>query len=162
LYSPSLWSDGGVARGVFRPRGRRDWTAGSDRQHNLVRVRRLVACAWSSLDRDPLCHHDHRNPVCLRAPEACRPCTLAYRKSHRAAGRRDGAREHAAKVVKFPAPGPVRDHAYIMNDFIIEQQGGVLRVTINHPERGNGMTDAMAAELTRLVDGAAKTASVMV
>ena len=49
-----------------------------------------------------------------------------------------------------------------MNDFIIEQQGGVLRVTINHPERGNGMTDAMAAELTRLVDGAAKVASVMV
>jgi len=49
-----------------------------------------------------------------------------------------------------------------MNDFLIEQQGGVLRVTINHPERGNGMTDAMAAELTRLVDGAAKVASVMV
>jgi enoyl-CoA hydratase len=49
-----------------------------------------------------------------------------------------------------------------MSDFLIEQQGGVLRVTINHPERGNGMTDAMAAELTRLVDGAAKVASVMV
>jgi len=49
-----------------------------------------------------------------------------------------------------------------MNDFLIEQQGGVLRVTINHPERGNGMTDGMAAELTRLVEGAAKVASVMV
>ena len=49
-----------------------------------------------------------------------------------------------------------------MNDFLIEQQGGVLRVTINHPERGNGMTDAMAAELTRLVEDAAKSASVMV
>ena len=31
-----------------------------------------------------------------------------------------------------------------MSDFLVEQQGGVLRVTINHPERGNGMTDAMA------------------
>ena len=49
-----------------------------------------------------------------------------------------------------------------MNDFLIEQQGGVLRVTINHPERGNGMTDEMAAELTRVIDGAAKLASVMV
>ena len=43
-----------------------------------------------------------------------------------------------------------------MSDFLVEQQEGVLRVTINHPERGNGMTDAMAAELTRIIDGAAK------
>jgi len=49
-----------------------------------------------------------------------------------------------------------------MSDFLVEQQGGVLRVTINHPERGNGMTDAMAAELTRIIDGAARSASVMV
>ena len=47
---------------------------------------------------------------------------------------------------------------FVVNDFLIEQQGGVLRVTINHPERGNGMTDSMAAELTRVVDGAAKSA----
>jgi enoyl-CoA hydratase/carnithine racemase len=51
---------------------------------------------------------------------------------------------------------------YFMDDFLIEQQGGVLRVTINHPERGNGMSDDMAAELTRVIDGAAKIASVMV
>jgi len=49
-----------------------------------------------------------------------------------------------------------------MNDFLVEQQGAVLRVTINHPERGNGMTDAMAAELTRIIGGAAKSAGVMV
>src|SRR5262245_42778982 len=49
-----------------------------------------------------------------------------------------------------------------MSDFLVEQQGAVLRVTINHPERGNGMTDAMAVELTRIIDGAAKRASVMV
>ena len=32
-----------------------------------------------------------------------------------------------------------------MSDFLVEQQGAVLRVTTNHPERGNGMTDAPAA-----------------
>jgi enoyl-CoA hydratase len=49
-----------------------------------------------------------------------------------------------------------------MSDFLVDEQGAVLRVTINHPERGNGMTDAMAGELTRIIDGAAKSASVMV
>jgi enoyl-CoA hydratase len=49
-----------------------------------------------------------------------------------------------------------------MSDFLVEQQGAVLRVTINHPERGNGMTDPMAAELARIIDGAAATSSVLV
>jgi len=49
-----------------------------------------------------------------------------------------------------------------MSDFLVEQRDAVLRVTINHPERGNGMTDDMAVELTRFIDGAAKAASVMV
>jgi enoyl-CoA hydratase len=49
-----------------------------------------------------------------------------------------------------------------MSDFLIEPTGGVLRVTINHPERGNAMTDAMAAALTRIIEGAAQQASVMV
>jgi enoyl-CoA hydratase/carnithine racemase len=49
-----------------------------------------------------------------------------------------------------------------MNDFLVEQQAGVLRVTINHPERGNAMTDGMAGELARIIDGAASIASVMV
>jgi enoyl-CoA hydratase len=49
-----------------------------------------------------------------------------------------------------------------MSDFLVEQRDGVLRVTINHPERGNGMTDGMALELTGIIDGAAKKASVMV
>ncbi len=49
-----------------------------------------------------------------------------------------------------------------MSDFLIEESGGVLRVTTNHPERGNAMTDDMAAELARIIDGAAKSASVMV
>jgi enoyl-CoA hydratase len=49
-----------------------------------------------------------------------------------------------------------------MSDFLVEQADGVLRVTINHPERGNGMTDDMAVELTRMIDGAATKGSVMV
>jgi len=49
-----------------------------------------------------------------------------------------------------------------MSDFLVEQDGALLRVTINHPERGNAMTDDMAAELTRIIVAAAKTASVMV
>ena len=49
-----------------------------------------------------------------------------------------------------------------MNDFLIEQADDVLRVTIDHPERGNAMTDDMAAELTRIIEGAAQKASVMV
>jgi enoyl-CoA hydratase len=49
-----------------------------------------------------------------------------------------------------------------MSDFEIEQQDGLLRVTINHPERGNAMTDEMAAELARILDGAAGTSAVVV
>ena len=49
-----------------------------------------------------------------------------------------------------------------MSDFLVEPQGGVLRVTINHPERGNGMTDDMALELARIIGDAASMASVMV
>jgi len=50
-----------------------------------------------------------------------------------------------------------------MSDFLIEQADALLRVTINHPERGNAMTDDMAIELTGLIEGAAATgARVMV
>src|SRR5438874_839603 len=49
-----------------------------------------------------------------------------------------------------------------MSDFLIELADAVLRVTINHPERGNAMTDDMAVELTRIIDDASKSAHVMV
>ena len=49
-----------------------------------------------------------------------------------------------------------------MSDFLIERAAAVLRVTINHPERGNAMTDDMAIELTRIIDDASKSAHVMV
>ena len=49
-----------------------------------------------------------------------------------------------------------------MSDFLIEEADALLQITINHPERGNAMTDDMAVELTRIIDGAAATARVMV
>ena len=42
-----------------------------------------------------------------------------------------------------------------------EQDGGILRVTINRPDAGNAMTDAMALELTGIVDAAPKTSYVV-
>ena len=49
-----------------------------------------------------------------------------------------------------------------MNDFLIEEADALLRITINHPERGNAMTDDMAVELTRLLTGAAGGIRVIV
>jgi enoyl-CoA hydratase len=50
----------------------------------------------------------------------------------------------------------------LMSDFLFEQADALLRVTINHPERGNAMTDDMAIELTGIIEGAAARARVMV
>jgi enoyl-CoA hydratase len=47
-------------------------------------------------------------------------------------------------------------------DFITECDGTFLRITINHPEEGNAMTDGMAAELSSLLDGAAARARCVV
>jgi enoyl-CoA hydratase len=44
---------------------------------------------------------------------------------------------------------------------IVEQDGGILRVTINRPEVGNAMTDAMALELTAIVAAAPKTSRMV-
>src|ERR1700730_10277704 len=46
-------------------------------------------------------------------------------------------------------------------NFIIEQDGGILRVTINRPDAGNAMTDAMALELTGIVDAAPQTSRMV-
>jgi len=43
-------------------------------------------------------------------------------------------------------------------DFVTECDGTFLRITINHPEEGNAMSDDMAAELSGLLDGAAERA----
>jgi enoyl-CoA hydratase len=46
-------------------------------------------------------------------------------------------------------------------DFIVEQDGGILRVTVNRPDAGNAMTDAMALELTGIVSAAPKTSRMV-
>jgi len=49
-----------------------------------------------------------------------------------------------------------------MSDILTKQDGQILRITLNQPERGNAVSDEMVAELTRVVAGAEKTASVAV
>ena len=49
-----------------------------------------------------------------------------------------------------------------MSDEILSaQDGGILRVTINRPEAGNAMTDAMAQELTRIIAAAPQTSRMV-
>jgi len=47
------------------------------------------------------------------------------------------------------------------NEILAEQDGGMLRVTINRPDAGNAMTDAMALELTGIVNAAPKAARMV-
>src|ERR1700736_4374558 len=46
-------------------------------------------------------------------------------------------------------------------NLIVEQDGGILRVTVNRPDAGNAMTDAMALELTGIVNAAPKTSRMV-
>jgi enoyl-CoA hydratase len=48
------------------------------------------------------------------------------------------------------------------HDIIAEQDGPILRITLNRPEHGNGISDDMARELTRLLGGAAETSHLVV
>ena len=47
------------------------------------------------------------------------------------------------------------------NEILSEQDGGILRVTINRPDAGNAMTDAMALELTAIIEAAPKTSRMV-
>ena len=49
-----------------------------------------------------------------------------------------------------------------MPDILTKQDGPVLRVTLNRPERGNAVSDEMVMELTGIIAGADKTASLIV
>jgi enoyl-CoA hydratase len=49
-----------------------------------------------------------------------------------------------------------------MPDILSKQDGQILHVTLNQPERGNAVSDAMVAELTGIIEGAEKTSSVVV
>ncbi len=49
-----------------------------------------------------------------------------------------------------------------MPDILTKQDGPILRITLNQPERGNAVSDAMVAELTGIIEGAEKTSSLVV
>jgi enoyl-CoA hydratase len=49
-----------------------------------------------------------------------------------------------------------------MPDILTKQEGPILHITLNQPERGNAVTDDMVRELTRLIAEAPKTADVVV
>lgn len=48
------------------------------------------------------------------------------------------------------------------NEITVEQDGPILRVTLNRGTEGNGMTDAMVVELTALINDAPKTSRLIV
>jgi len=49
-----------------------------------------------------------------------------------------------------------------MPDILTRQDRAILHITLNRPERGNAVSDEMVAELTGILEGAEKTASVVV
>jgi enoyl-CoA hydratase len=49
-----------------------------------------------------------------------------------------------------------------MPDILTKQDGPILRITLNQPERGNAVSDQMVADLTGIIQGADKTSSVVV
>ena len=49
-----------------------------------------------------------------------------------------------------------------MPDILTKQDGQILHVTLNQPERGNAVSDQMVAELTDIIGRADKTSSVVV
>jgi len=49
-----------------------------------------------------------------------------------------------------------------MPDILTQQDGPILRVTLNQPDRGNAVSDEMVAHLSSIIEGADKTSSVVV
>lgn len=49
-----------------------------------------------------------------------------------------------------------------MSDILSKQDGPVLNVTLNRPERGNAVSDEMVAQLTSILVGADKTSNIVV
>jgi enoyl-CoA hydratase/carnithine racemase len=49
-----------------------------------------------------------------------------------------------------------------MPDILTKQDGQVLHITLNQPERGNAVSDQMVAELTGVIEGADKASNVVV
>ncbi len=48
------------------------------------------------------------------------------------------------------------------DDILVKQDGPILRVTINAPDRGNAVTDAMVIQLTKVINEAGKNADMVV
>src|SRR3990170_4642380 len=48
------------------------------------------------------------------------------------------------------------------NEILLQQDGPILRVTLNRPDAGNGVSDDMAAELAGILDRAADTSQFVV
>ena len=48
------------------------------------------------------------------------------------------------------------------NEILTQQDGPILRITINRPEQGNGMTDPMVVELTGIIREAPKNSQAIV
>jgi enoyl-CoA hydratase/carnithine racemase len=48
------------------------------------------------------------------------------------------------------------------NEILVQQDGPILRITLNRPDDGNGVSDAMAGELTGILDRAADTSQFVV
>jgi enoyl-CoA hydratase len=48
------------------------------------------------------------------------------------------------------------------DDILVKQDGPILRITLNAPDRGNAVTDDMVRELTRLIHDAPKTSDIVV
>ena len=48
------------------------------------------------------------------------------------------------------------------NEILVQQDGPILRVTLNRPDAGNGVSDDMAAELAGILNGAADTSQFVV
>ena len=48
------------------------------------------------------------------------------------------------------------------DDILTKQDGPILRITLNQPDRGNAVTDDMVARLTGLINDAAKTSDLVV
>src|ERR1700693_3982602 len=55
----------------------------------------------------------------------------------------------------------VNRRASMSENILSEQDGGILRVTINRPDAGNAMTDAMALELTGIIAAAPQTSRMV-
>ena len=48
------------------------------------------------------------------------------------------------------------------DEILVKQDGPILRITLNAPDRGNAVTDDNVRELTRLINGAGEKADMVV